>query len=94
MSFSKYIQVFLFYPHLRETSKQLDSPSLGWRDGSAVKGTYYICRGPEFTSQQPFPDSQPLVSPAPGDPALSLASVGTALMWHADICAQVYTHVN
>lgn len=44
----------------------------GWRDGSAVKSTGYLCRGPRFDSQL----THPLV-PEPGDQC-PLAYSGTA----------------
>jgi hypothetical protein len=34
---------------------------MGWRDGSAIKGTDCSSRGPEFNSQQPHGGSQPSV---------------------------------
>jgi hypothetical protein len=39
-------------------SKRVD---LGWRDGSVVKSTDCSSRGPDFSSQQPYGDSQPSV---------------------------------
>jgi hypothetical protein len=42
--------------HIRQ-----ESPSEGWRDGSAVKSTGCSSSGPEFNSQQPHGGSQPSV---------------------------------
>jgi len=52
-------------------------------DGSVVKSTYCPCRGPMFSSQYPYDDLQPSVTPA----QCPLASVGRTQTWYRYIHA-------
>jgi hypothetical protein len=54
--------MFISFRKLKKKNLALDFNILimrGWRDGSAVKSTGCLSRGPEFNSQYPHGGSQP-----------------------------------
>ena len=54
------LPLFTIYSYnLLESSLRIQLAN--WRDGSAVKNTGFLSKGPEFNSQQPHGGSQPSV---------------------------------